>query len=56
MTHYIICYDIADCKRLRRVHSVVSDVAMPVQLSVFEAEMAETELTKLIQSLSKQIN
>jgi len=54
-SHYIICYDIVDAKRLRRVHRLIRDYAMPVQYSVFEAELNQTHLDQLIQKLEQEI-
>jgi len=48
---YLICYDIRDSKRLRRVHRTIRDFGMPVQFSVFEAELKPSELAKLQQCL-----
>lgn len=33
--HYLVCYDIADPKRLRRVYKTVKDFGFGVQLSVY---------------------
>ncbi|MFI3190177.1 CRISPR-associated endonuclease Cas2 [Crenothrix sp. D3] len=48
---FLICYDIVDNKRLRRVHRLLSDIAMSVQYSVFEAELTNAELQKLQEKL-----
>ncbi len=32
---YLVCYDIADPKRLARVHRYLRDVAVPIQYSIF---------------------
>lgn len=53
---FLICYDICDAKRLRRVHKAIRDVGMPVQLSVFLAELKQSELDRLIETLSRLIN
>ena len=54
---FLICYDIVDDKRLRRVHQLLSNIAMAVQYSVFEAELSNAELEclkeKLIQSIDR---
>jgi CRISPR-associated protein Cas2 len=44
---FLICYDIVDDKRLRHVHQLLSNNAMAVQYSVFEAELSNTELENL---------
>lgn len=48
---YLICYDIRDPKRLRRVHRTLRDVGTPVQFSVFEAELKSLEMAELQQCL-----
>jgi len=53
---YLICYDVRNPKRLRRVHRAVRDFATPVQFSVFEAELKQAELESLLQSLTALID
>lgn len=53
--NFLICYDIADDKRLRRVHKLLSDVAFAVQYSVFEAELSTVEFEQLQAALRQQI-
>jgi CRISPR-associated protein Cas2 len=53
---YLICYDVRDPARLRRVHRIVRDFAAPVQFSVFEAELRPEELENLLQSLTELID
>lgn len=48
---FLICYDVVDNKRLRRVHRLLSDIAQSVQYSVFEAELSNVELQKLQEKL-----
>lgn len=48
---YLICYDIRDPKRLRRVHRTMRDYGTPVQFSVFEAELKPAEMNELQQCL-----
>ena len=52
---FLICYDICDPKRLRRVHKTVRDVGTPVQFSVFLADLKQVELDTLIEKLSRLI-
>lgn len=51
--NFLICYDITDPKRWRKVHRILSDQAMAVQYSVFEAELSNTQLQALTQKLQK---
>lgn len=52
---YLICYDIANPRRLQRVHRTVSKAAMAVQYSVFLAAFTDSELDELLRSLQKEI-
>ena len=56
MSHHrrplLICYDIADPKRLRRAFHEIRDVALPIQKSVFVAEMTQAELDLLLRRLA----
>ena len=54
--HYIISYDIADPKRLRKVARLMEDYSIRVQKSVFEGFLSERELRKLISKAEKIIN
>lgn len=54
--NYLICYDIRDARRLRRVHRTLRDFATPVQFSVFEAELNASELNLLRQSLLELVD
>lgn len=49
----LICYDVADPKRLRRVFREVRDVAMPVQKSVFVASLSFEEVEALLGHLAE---
>lgn len=53
---YLICYDVRNAKRLRRVHRILRDVALPVQFSVFEAELRGVELSALLERLAASID
>jgi len=52
---YLICYDICDPKRLRRVHRTIRDWGVPIQFSIFEAELNTLQLKQLIQQLTEII-
>ena len=52
----LICYDIADPKRLVRVHRFMMNVGVPVQYSVFTALLPLREQRLLIQDLEAIID
>jgi len=56
LSKYLVCYDVADPKRLRRVHRSVRDWGVPVQRSVFEAELNPTQLAQLMAQLTTLID
>lgn len=43
----LICYDISDARRLRRVHRLVKDYAHPLQFSVFVADLNPQQIDLL---------
>lgn len=49
----LICYDVANPRRLRRVFQEVKDVALPVQKSVFVAQLSATEIERLMVRLAE---
>lgn len=53
---YFICYDIANPRRLQRVHRILSRVALAVQYSVFVAPFSEKELDEVWRALSAEIH
>jgi CRISPR-associated protein Cas2 len=55
-TTYLICYDICDEKRLRRVFKICKDYGSHVQYSVFESDLSQIEKTELERKLSAEIN
>ncbi len=48
---HLICYDIADPKRLARVHRRVSDQAISIQYSVYYLEASADEVEALLDDL-----
>jgi CRISPR-associated protein Cas2 len=44
---WLVCYDIADPKRLRKVASVCEDFGYRMQYSVFFCRLSPTELVRL---------
>jgi CRISPR-associated protein Cas2 len=54
--NYLIAYDIADPKRLRRVHRLLIDEAVPVQYSVFVTRASRARITRIVGDLEKEID
>jgi len=55
-TTYIVCYDIADDKRLRKVFKACSNYGAHLQFSVFECDLSASELVEMERELSAIIN
>jgi CRISPR-associated protein Cas2 len=53
---YIVCYDIADDKRLRKVFKTLRNWGDHLQFSVFECQLTATGLTQLRGELSEIIH
>jgi len=53
---YLICYDIADPKRLYRVHRILIKQGVPVQYSVFTVLMTRPALLTLLEQLQAVID
>jgi CRISPR-associated protein Cas2 len=53
---YLVAYDIADPRRLARVHRLLKNYALPVQYSVFIAWLNETQLDELVEQLRQRID
>jgi CRISPR-associated protein Cas2 len=53
---YLVCYDIADPKRLSRVHRYLRRVGMPVQYSVFTVLLPPRRRQRLLQSITQYID
>ena len=48
---YLVCYDIRDPKRLRRVFKVMRGFGDHLQLSVFRCELSETNKVRMLMAL-----
>lgn len=50
---YLICYDITDDKKRRKVADILEAYGLRVQKSAFEVDVNEKELDRLIECLQK---
>ncbi len=55
-TTYLVCYDVADDKRLRRAFKTCRNFGDHLQYSVFECDLNPSEKIELEDALSKVIN
>jgi CRISPR-associated protein Cas2 len=55
-TTFIVCYDIADAKRLRRVFKICRNYGDHLQFSVFECDLSEAEKIELERKLGETMN
>ena len=53
---YLVCYDIADPKRLRKVHKATEDHGPRLQLSVYQCELTELQVAAFRADLAEIIN
>jgi CRISPR-associated protein Cas2 len=53
---YLVCYDIADPKRLRRVHKVIRGYGEAWQFSVFFCVIKDIDRVRLQTDLEAQMN
>ncbi len=49
---YLVCYDICDDKRLRKVFRTMRDFGDHLQYSIFECQFTPTDLARCRQALS----
>lgn len=45
--HILVCYDVCNAKRLRRVHRIVRDYGDPVQYSIFACRLTLQDRAEL---------
>lgn len=55
-TTYLVCYDIANDKRLRKVFKTCRNYGDHLQYSIFECDLSESELVQLEHELGQIIN
>jgi len=53
---YVVSYDICDAKRLRRVHRLMRGYGTPLQYSVFQCDLSQSERVLLIEALTPIIH
>lgn len=53
---YVVCYDIANDRRLRKVYKTMRGFGDHIQLSVFRCELSPRERVELIAELAPIIN
>ena len=54
--HYLVTYDIADPKRLRRVFKTMKGFGAHLQLSVFQCDLPEIDLVRMKAALTEIIH
>jgi CRISPR-associated protein Cas2 len=54
--HFLVCYDIRDARRLRRVHKIVSGFGAPMQYSVFACRLTDCARAELERRLLETID
>ena len=54
--YYLVCYDIADEKRLRKVARVMEDFGVRVLYSVFECRLSEEEFAIMRRAVEEIID
>ena len=54
--HVLVCYDICEARRLRRVHKVVRDFGRPLQYSVFACRLSTAQQADLEARLLDEID
>lgn len=55
-TMYIVAYDIADDKRLRKIHQKMRGFGDHLQYSVFRCELSSKEKTQMVAQLDQLIH
>jgi CRISPR-associated protein Cas2 len=53
---YVVCYDISNDRRLRRVYKVMRGFGQHIQLSVFRCELSARQRIEMIAALTLVIN
>src|SRR5207248_5573696 len=53
---YLVCYDVADPRRLQRTHKRLIGFGQPVQYSVFVCDLSPTDRVRLEEALTAIVN
>lgn len=53
---YLVCYDIADPKRLKAVFKKMQGFGDPIQFSVFKCDLSRAEKALMIGALTELVN
>ncbi|MDO5023363.1 CRISPR-associated endonuclease Cas2 [Slackia piriformis] len=53
---YLVCYDIADEKRLRKVHRIIKGYGIPWQYSFFFCRISRMDILQMKADLREAIN
>lgn len=53
---YVVCYDISNDQRLRRVYKIMRGFGQHIQFSVFRCELSPRERIEMIAALTPVIN
>ena len=56
VTDYLVCYDIRDPRRLRRVHRCMREWGTPLQYSVFHCRLSERQRRRVTVDLRRRID
>ena len=54
--NHLVCYDIRDPRRLRRVHRMMRTWGLPLQYSVFHCRLRAAERARLAEALRRRID
>ena len=55
-TSYLVCYDICDDKRLRKVFQIMRGYGDHLQYSVFECQLTQMDMVKMRRELGGVVN
>ncbi len=53
---FMVCYDICDPKRLRKVHRVMKGYGIPIQYSIFKCTLSPTNYQRMITRVEKEMD